>query len=172
MKSVLLIIPPDRFRDEELFETKQVLEKKGFQTQIASSRTGYCVGTKGGFARARIALSAVDVRDYEAVLFIGGSGSKLLFENEHALRIARDAYSLGKIVGAICLASVILANAGVLKGKLATVTDSDIRTIQSKGAIYSSEDVTVDGTLVTANGPEVASLFGEKIVELLQHVHA
>jgi hypothetical protein len=34
MKNILMIIPPERFRDDELFETKEELEKFGHKISI------------------------------------------------------------------------------------------------------------------------------------------
>lgn len=56
--------------------------------------------------------------------------------NSVALRIAQDSVKLGKVLGAICIAPRILAEAGVLKGKKATVWHSEAEALKRKGAIY------------------------------------
>lgn len=38
MAKILMIIPPERFRDEELFVTKEELEKGGHSVVIASTK--------------------------------------------------------------------------------------------------------------------------------------
>jgi protease I len=101
------------------------------------------------------------------VIYVGGGGSKLLFNNPEALAIAAEMNRQDKIVAAICLAPVILANAGVLRGHRATVAGTEAKTIVAKGAIYTGPGVTVDGNIVTGNGPKSSRLFGEKIVALL-----
>jgi putative intracellular protease/amidase len=63
---------------------------------------------------------------------------------------------------------VVLANAGVLKGKEATVAGTEARTIESKGAKYMGPGVTVDGNIVTGNAPKSSRLFGQKINDLLK----
>ena len=78
-------------------------------------------------------------------------GLKLLFNNQTAINIAKEMNKQNKIVCAICLAPVILANAGVLKNKRATVSGNEARTIESKGAHYTGPGVTVDGNIITAN---------------------
>ena len=40
------------------------------------------------------------------------------------------------------------------------------RTIEAFGATNTAPGVTVDGNIVTANGPESATLFGQRILEL------
>ena len=168
MAHILFIIPPERFRDEELFVTQTELEKAGYKTTVASTKKGICFGSKGGSVNSVKTLEETDIKDYEGVVFVGGGGSKLLFENKMALSIAKKAYEENKVVAAICLAPVILANAGILNGKKATVCGTERKTIEDKGAIYTTPGVTVDGKIVTANGPKSSQLFGQKIAELLE----
>jgi protease I len=167
MKPVLLIIAPERFRDEELFITKEELEEGSCKTVIASTITGRCPGSRGGFAISEVLIDSVNPGDYESVVYIGGGGSKLFFRNETALKIAREFYHQGKIIGAICLAPVILANAGILKGKKATVAGTESKTLEQMGAIYTGPGVTVDGNIVTANAPKASKLFGQTLCSLI-----
>jgi protease I len=168
MAKIVMIIAPERFRDEELFVTKEELEKAGHEIVIASSVKGICPGSRGGFATATLMLNEVQASDYDAVVFVGGGGSKLLYANEEALRIAKEMHRKKTVVAAICLAPVILANAGILNGKNATVAGTEAKTIESKGAKYTEPGVTVDGNIVTGNAPKSSRLFGQKINELLK----
>jgi protease I len=168
MAKVLMIIAPERFRDEELFVTQEELEKAGHETVIASLARGICPGSRGGFATATLALEEVRTENYDAVVFVGGGGSKIYFDNENALRIAKEMDGQGKIIAAICLAPVILANAGLLKGKNATVAGTEAKTLERQGALYAGPGVTVDDKLVTGNAPKCSRLFGQKINELLK----
>ncbi len=168
MAKIVMIIAPERFRDEELFITKEELEKAGHETAIASSVKGICPGSRGGFATATLTLNEVKASDYDAVVFVGGGGSKIYYANEEALRIAKEMHKKKTVVAAICLAPVILANAGILKGKNATVAGTEAKTIESKGAKYTEPGVTVDGNIVTGNAPKSSRLFGQKINELLK----
>lgn len=100
-------------------------------------------------------------------MFVGGDGSKLLRRGDDALRLARHAASADKVLGAICLAPVILANAGVLAGRRATVAGTEARTHVAAGVTYTGPGVTIDDHLVSANGPKSSGAFGQCIVELL-----
>jgi protease I len=168
MARVIMIVAPERFRDEELFITKEELEKAGHKIAIASSTKGKCPGSRGGFCKASLTIAEVQTGDYDAVVFVGGGGSKIYFANAEALRIAKEMHAKGRVVAAICLAPVILAIAGVLKGKNATVAGTEAKTIESNGANYTGPGVTVDGNVVTANGPKSSRLFAQKINQLLK----
>jgi protease I len=165
MDKILMVIPPERFRDEEYFQTKEELEKAGYRIITASIHKGICAGSRGGFVETDITLDEVICGNYDAVAYVGGGGSNILFNNPRAQAIAQEMNQAGKVVAAICLAPVILANAGVLRGKRATVAGTKARVIEENGAIYTGPGVTVDGNIVTANAPKASRLFGKAIVE-------
>jgi protease I len=162
----LLIIPPERFRDEEYSHTKEMLEKAMIGT-VTASTTREAHGSLGAKVKPGLALNAVDISAYEAVVFIGGSGSAVFFNDPLALRIAKMAYDSGKVVAAICIAPNILANAGVLNGKRATAWVDEQPNLVAKGATWTGEAVTVDGKVITANGPKSAKDFGKAIARAI-----
>lgn len=167
MALVLMIVAPERFRDEELFDTQVELTQAGHEAVIASTRAGLCPGSRGGHVTTELTLAQVQSCDYAAVVFVGGGGSKLLFHNGDAWRIAREMAQAGKVVAAICLAPVILAYAGVLQGRQATVAGTEAATIEAQGAHYTGPGVTVDENFITANGPKSSRQFGRRIAQLL-----
>lgn len=166
-KKILMVIAPTNFRDEELAEPKKIFEEAGAQVTIASKGVSEARGMFGATASVDKDISEVSVGDFDALVFVGGSGTSVYFEDEAALRLAREAAEQGKVVGAICIAPSILANAGVLSGKRATVFSSEAGNFQSKGAQYTSESVVQDGNIITGDGPQAARDFGKKVAEAL-----
>lgn len=167
MKPILLIVAPKDFRDEELFVTKAELEKSGFDTTIASSITGECIGSRGGRAISNYLLDQININDFATIVYIGGTGSRVFFEDPKAISLAKEMYSSGGTVAAICIAPVILAKAGLLNHRRATVFSSEIETIEALGAYYTGMDVTVDDNIITAYGPQSALRFAKRIAEKL-----
>jgi len=167
----LFIIAKQGFRDEELFYTKEELEKSGIAVTVASKKTGTITGSRGGKATAEKALADVNVSAYDAVIFVGGNGSEVYYTDQQALKIAKDSIAKNKILAAICIAPGILAHAGVLNGKSATIWDSGDGSyssiLEDNGASYTGEDVTIDGKIITANGPDAARKFGQAIANML-----
>lgn len=172
-KKVLMVIAPRDFRDEELLETRKVLEAAGARVVVASSTLSEVRGMFGARAKPDILLDGAKAADYDAVVFVGGSGSKVYFEDAKAHALAKGAASAGKVLCAICIAPSILAKAGLLRGKKATVWDDKgpagpfSGNLRSGGATLSADDVVRDGKLVTANGPAAAAKFGRTIIEAL-----
>ncbi len=164
-----MIIAPENFRDEELLHTREELESAEVKTTIASTKIGEVKGVLGAKVNSGIKLDQVNVDDYDGVVFVGGSGAEVYFNDKRAISIAGEAFSKDKKICAICIAPVILANAGVLEGKRATVFDGDyVRKIEGKGATYTGKPVEVDGNIITANGPAAAREFGRTIANELE----
>ncbi|MBU2100668.1 DJ-1/PfpI family protein [Candidatus Micrarchaeota archaeon] len=164
---VVFVIAKSNFRDEELFHTKEELEAKGIQTVIASIEKGPCLGSRGETAKAELSLDEINSEEFDGIIFVGGGGAQIYFRNQTALNLAKKFSSEKKIVGAICIAPSILANAGLLKGKKATSFPSEETNLKNKGAVYTGKPVESDGKIITANGPGAAREFGKRIAELL-----
>ncbi len=167
-KKVLMVIAPENFRDEEFAEPKEIFEGSSAEVTVASKGVKKAKGKLGATADVDIDIGEADADDYDAVVFIGGPGSSVYFEDPVALNLAEKAYNAGKVTAAICIAPSILANAGVLDGKKATCFKSESENVESKSAGYTGDPVTIDGKIVTANGPDAAKRFGEEIVKLLE----
>jgi protease I len=167
-KKILMIIAPKNFRDEELQDPKLELEAAGASVTIASKKTGSIRGMLGARVDSEVALDDVNVDDYDAIIFVGGIGASTYFNDGRALSITKDAFRKGKKICAICIAPVILANAGVLKGKRATSFEGEYkRALEARGATYTGTSVEVDGNVVTAFGPAAAREFGRTIAREL-----
>ena len=166
-KRAVLIVASENYRDEELFETKRVLDATAVQTTIASTRTGFIRGVLGNIAEARILVSQLKVDDYDAIIFIGGPGAAEYFNNPVALNIAREAMSKRKILAAICIAPTVLANAGVLTGVRATSFLSEREKLVQAGAVYTGAPVERDGFIITGSGPTASVQFGRAVADAL-----
>ncbi len=173
MVKVALIIAFRDFRDEEYFIPREKLEEAGFEVLTASTSKGKALGKLGGEAESDLLIEDLDVSDYNAVLFIGGPGAHKLIENEQCRRIAREALKEEIVLGAICIAPAILARAGVLKRKKATVWSgamdkSAVKILKEEGADYLPEPLVESDNVVTASGPDSAQAFAEKIIKKIQ----
>jgi len=167
-KKILMVISPIDFRDKEYFEPKAIFEKTGMEVKTASIQSGIAKGADGGEAKIDLSVSEVKPEDFDAVVFIGGPGMAQIVADDSLQILARKFHDAGKITSAICVAPSILARAGLLTGKKAT-SFPDVKDDLIKGkAEYTGESVTVDGKIITANGPESAKEFGEKIAEALK----
>ena len=169
MRKALIIIAKSGYQDLEYEGTRKGLEDAGFEINIAAKEVGTCKGSLGGTEEATVAMRDVTVSDYDTIAYIGGPGAALLASDADALKIANDAYRAEMPLGAICIAPTILAKAQVLSGKRATVWNEDglqQEILETYGAEYTGESVTIDGNIVTGNGPKAAEEFGRTLANL------
>lgn len=171
-KKVAMIIAFKDFRDEEYFVPKDILETAGAEVITVSAQAGTAIGADGGETEVQLSIENLNVADFDAIIFIGGPGALKCLDNENSYKVIKKTIAQGKILAAICISPVILAKAGALEGKKATVWSSSldrgpVRILQKQGADYQEEPVMVDGKIITANGPSAAKQFGETIVSSL-----
>jgi protease I len=162
MPKILSIISEKDYQDHEYAEPKKILENYGHELITASTNFDV-TGKFGSKAKIDILLQNVNPDDYDAVIFVGGPGSYVYFENKTCHDIAKKIYEAGKITTAICAAPAILAKAGLLKGKKATCYNGVSQILIENGANYTAKETETDENIITADGPQSASKFGETI---------
>ncbi|MBW2262937.1 MAG: DJ-1/PfpI family protein [Deltaproteobacteria bacterium] len=169
-KKAVMIIACKDFQDDELAEPKKALEEAGVAVTVASTSTEGCKGMMGTEVTPDELVEDLDADDFDIAVFVGGSGSAAFYDDEDVLEFARASDDEGLVIGAICLAPGILARAGILDGLKATAYDAEKarNALEEGGATYTGETVTVDGVVVTGNGPGAAKEFGAKLVEILE----
>ncbi len=166
-KKVLMVIAPKDFRDKEFVDPKKVFDEKSIKVDVASIQKGKSIGADGMTVNIDLNISEVDINDYDAVVFIGGPGMVEIIKDETLQILAQRFYKANKIVAAICVSPAILAYAGILENKKATSWDGVRDILEKAGAIYTGELVTIDGKIITANGPSAAYQFGLRVAESL-----
>lgn len=167
MKSVVMIIAHQGFRDEELLEPKGVLEKNNISVKIASTDLSQAKGKSGALIKPDILFKNIKLTDFDAIIFIGGPGSLGYWDDPLAHKLLKDAVSSGKLVAGICSAVVTLAKSGILKCKRATVFPGDFQELIDNGVNYTAAPLENDSNIITADGPKSARVFGEEILRML-----
>ena len=165
-KKVLMVIPHTQFRDEEFFEPKKVLEEEGAHVVVASTAARMCRGMKGGAAQAGIAIADAKADDYAGIVLCGGSSVPAVFWNDKKLQELVTAMSAaGKVIGAICLSTVVLAKAKLLTDREATVyfLPEAIDALKEAGARYVKETLLIHDNIILAEGPPDSQRFGQAI---------
>ena len=171
-KKIAIIIAFKNFRDEEYFIPRKILEEAGAKIEVVSNEVGTALGVEGLQVNTNTKLSDLDISNFDAVVFVGGPGALDNLNNQDSYRVIREAVKQNKVLAAICISPVILAEAGVLNGKKATVWTNPLnkepkKILEENGAIFTEQNVVVDGNIITANGPDAAAEFGKKLVEIL-----
>jgi len=168
---IAMIIGPIEYQDTEFNTPYKYFTEHNATVDVYSTKKGIAKGAFGTEFDVKYKLDELDVGLYDAIVFIGGAGTKLVRDDNNSTFIAKNAFKENKIIGAICWSPTILAKAGILNKKNATVwlgidPEYDMRTstyLEKKGAKYTGNDVTIDGNIITANGPMAAQKYAEEI---------
>jgi protease I len=167
MKNVALVIAEKQFRDEEYQVPRDLLQEAGFTVLTVSTSKNTAIGKLGLEVTPDTLITELNLADLDALIFIGGGGSEQYFTDPLAHHLAQDMVSRKKVLGAICIAPVILAHAKVLVGKNATVFPDGAEVLRQNGAKYTGAEVEIDGLIITGNGPDAADAFAQALIELL-----
>ena len=104
----------------------------------------------------------------DIVMVPGGPGQQDLREDEAALSFLRKQAAGAKYVTSVCTGSLVLAAAGLLKGKRATCHWAAIEHLALLGAIPTKERVVVDGDVVTGAGVASGIDFALTLASILE----
>jgi len=167
-KKAVFIIPPTEFEEEEFSRPFAALFQNGVSVSVASTVEKEALGLNGVKARVDLLLSELNVEDFDAVVVVGGPGTAQLMDDPLVHKILQDAVKKRKIVAGICMGPLVLAKAGVLKGKRAAIFPNLEQPLRQSGAKYSTKSVERDGRIITASRPEYGTDFGLEIVRALQ----
>ncbi|HXD46829.1 MAG TPA: DJ-1/PfpI family protein [Pseudolabrys sp.] len=103
----------------------------------------------------------------DIVMVPGGPGQQDLMEDDEALSFLRRQAAQAKYVTSVCTGSLVLAAAGLLKGKRATSHWAAVEHLVLLGAIPVREQVVIDGNIVTGAGVTSGIDFALKLAAIL-----
>lgn len=170
-KNILMVIAPDKFRDEELLHPMQVFKGAGVEVTVASTKKGAARGMMGHREDVAHTLNDVAGKTFDAVVVVGGAGApSSLWDNATLHDLLRRHHQMGKIVASICLSGAALAKAGLLKGLNATVwkTEESLKVFKECGVIFQDKPVVRSGKIITGQGPFAARDFGLEVLKAVE----
>jgi len=162
-----VVVPlAEGFEEIEFSTIVDILRRAGVDVTVAGIQEGVIDGAHGVRITPDTLIDTVSADDFDAITLPGGyPGFANLGESEKVLKLLREMHDRNKYVTAICGAPSVLAKAGVIQGKRATIYPGMENTLT--GAQPSEERVVVDGKIITSRGPGTAMEFAIKLVEVL-----
>ena len=143
-----------------------VLRRAEIDTVVAGLHGGHITSARMVKVIPDIMIDTVKAEDFDMIVLPGGQpGSDNLNADQRVKDLIIGFSRKGKLTGAICAAPIVLASAGVLRGKRATSYPSYRDSLG--GAVYEEKSVVTDGTVLTSRGAGTALNFGLAIVERL-----
>lgn len=161
----MLLFP--RLTQLDLTGPYEVLARLPNTTVDLVARTLEPVKTDRGMTILPTATYA-DSPQFDIVMVPGGPGQQDLMEDEEALEFLRRQAATAKYVTSVCTGSLVLAAAGLLKGKRATSHWAAIDHLSLLGATPVHERVVTDGNIVTGAGVASGIDFALRLAAILE----
>ncbi|MFH1221500.1 MAG: DJ-1/PfpI family protein [Candidatus Micrarchaeota archaeon] len=154
MARVLLLLGGGFTRTE--FSIKQLLEWKGHNVRVAGKHRLQETSKEGDKVTPDLAFYEINPDYFDCVVVIGEDMKEVA--RPETIAIIRKCATEKKGVVGVNNGAVMLAFAGILNGKRATVAKSEksITFLRDSGARYVSDAIVVDGKIITAAHPEAA----------------
>lgn len=161
----------DGSEEIEFVTVLDVLRRADIETlSVSADVDSICgIGAHGISICTDIAADEVYLDDCEMIVVPGGiPGVDNIAAEQMCLDQIKAAFDEGKPVAAICAGPTVLAKAGVLSGKKATIYPGMESHLEAAGATPVDERVVIDGNVITSQGPGTAMEFAFAIVEYLK----
>jgi 4-methyl-5(b-hydroxyethyl)-thiazole monophosphate biosynthesis len=153
----------DGFEEIEVTTTIDILRRGGVHVTTAGLQGTIVRGARGVKLIADMKMDDVNFDKFDGMILVGGDpGWKNLSMSKRIMDAVQAYHGSKKTLAAICAAPCILAKAGVLGDKRATIYPGMERELPKPR----SEKVIADGHIITSQGPGTAVDFALKIVEL------
>jgi len=166
----VIILLADGFEEIEAMAVADVLRRAEQTVVMAGLRPGQVTSARNISVIPDETIDAVKAEDYDMMILPGGQpGTKNLAADKRVLRLLKSFSDAGKIIGAICAATTVLAEAGIISQKKVTCYPSYSN--QLSDAIYENKAVVIDSNIITSQGPGTAIQFALAIVARLAGAH-
>lgn len=163
------VLAEREYEDLELWYPLLRLREEGAEAMVVGSGSAETYLSKHGYqVRADASAGRVQASRFDAVIIPGGWAPDRLRQHEAVLRLVREAYQQGKVVGAICHAASVLVSAGVLAGRKVTCYRALKDDVVNAGATYLDQEVVRDGNLITSRTVEDLPAFCREVIAALE----
>jgi protease I len=168
----VLILATDGFEQSELIEPKKALEEAGFETVVASPKSGSIKGWNqsdwGESVPVDATLDEVSADDFDALLLPGGqmNPDKLRLE-QRAVELVEEFDAADKTIAAICHGPWLLVEADIVDGRTVTGWPSIHTDLANAGADVVDQEVAIDGNLITSRKPDDIPAFNRALIDAL-----
>ena len=165
----IAILAENNYQELELWYPFYRLKEEGAEVKIVGSGSSSTYTSKTGYpVTVDLSAEAVNMAAFDGIIIPGGYAPDLMRRYPPMVKLVRDAYDQGKVIGAICHAGWMLVSAGILNGKRATCFFAIRDDVINGGAEYLDQEVVRDGNLITSRMPDDLPAFCREIILALK----
>ncbi len=166
----VLIPLADGFEEIEALAVVDVLRRAEFEVVLAGLHDGQTVSARNVSLVPDSYIDNIKSDGFDMIVLPGGQpGTNNLAADKRIKRLLKEFNDKGKLIGAICAATTILADAGVINNKQVTCYPTYSNKLGN--AHYKDKAVVTDGNIITSQGPGTAIAFALAIVARLAGAH-
>lgn len=158
-KRVLIVVANKGYQDESLQRFRDKMLEIDVQVDVSALYKRDAIGMLGSRTSVDYTLLQVDPALYEAVFFVGGEGTPVLWDDSLAKSLAQTFNFANKMIMACNNAPVILAKAGILKNRKATCAEAYKQELIDVGCHYQEENFVLDKNILTGKGSPICDEF-------------
>ena len=164
----IAILVEDLYQDQEVWYPYYRFKEAGCTVVVVGtgSKTEYR-GKYGVPITPETTAEAMSATQVDGVLVPGGYAPDILRRYPAVIRLVKEAFLQGKIIGAICHAGWVLASADIVRGKTLTCFSAIKDDLVHAGATYVDRDVVRDGNLITSRKPDDLPAFMRTFIAAL-----
>lgn len=112
-----------------------------------------------------IKADMAEAQDFDAIIIAGSYASYRVELYQSAVELVKRAYSLGRIVAAICYGPQLLVSADIVRGHRMTSWPSIAADLRNAGADWVDESVVRDRNIITSRKPADLPMFNKTIID-------
>jgi protease I len=167
------ILAETLYEDLELWYPYYRLREEGADVFVVGSGSAETYQSKHGYpVTVDAEADTVTASQFDAVIVPGGYSPDHMRRHPSMVKLVRDAFEQGKVVGAICHAGWMLASANVVRNRTVTSFRSIKDDMVNAGGNWVDREVVRDGNLVTSRTPADLPAFMRTIIGALRERRA
>jgi protease I len=170
----IAVLMTDGVEQVEYTGPRSFLEQQGAKVTLISPKgageeiQGFNHMSLGDKFKVEMTVRDARSADFDALVLPGGvANPDQLRLKPEAINFIREFGQANKPIAAICHGPWTLIDAGIAKGKRVTSWPTLQTDLRNAGAVWSDEQVVVDGKLVTSRKPDDIPAFNEALLRQL-----
>lgn len=158
----VLVLLANGFEEIEAFTIIDVLRRAKVDVYTVGLISNVVEGNQKIRTFTDLRFGDIDPDKYDAVILPGGPGYKHLLNSKAVTELLKNFDSKKKYIAAICVAPIVLAKAGIIDNRIATVYPGYEKQIPRPR----DASVVIDENIITSRSPGTAMEFSIKLAEI------
>ncbi|MDK2981546.1 MAG: protease [Chloroflexota bacterium] len=165
----VIILSENFYEDLELWYPYYRLKEEGADVKVVGMPGVESYTSKHAYpVSPDITPADVDIAKIDALLVPGGYAPDKLRRYPEMVKLVRDAFDQGKVVGMICHAGWVPISAGIVKGKKVTSVSAIKDDMVNAGGEWLDQEVVVDGNLISSRTPADLPAYCKALIAALE----